>query len=68
MKTPTLPVTVTLPWIIAVQRPRPLRIATPVISSRALPSARGADLSALRAGAGSGRAESPLPYKLNRSL
>jgi hypothetical protein len=40
----------TLPWILAVQRPRPLRIATPAIPSRALPSARRAYLSALRAG------------------
>jgi hypothetical protein len=39
----------TLPWIVAVQRPRPLRIATPTISSRALPSAKRAYSSALRA-------------------
>jgi hypothetical protein len=38
-----------VPWIIAVQRPRPLRIATPNVPSRALPSARSAYLSALRA-------------------
>jgi len=41
--------TQTLPWIVAVQRPRPLRIATPIIPSRALPSAKRAYLSALRA-------------------
>ena len=39
----------TLPWIVAVQRPRPLRIATPAIPSRALPSAKRAYSSALRA-------------------
>jgi len=57
----------TLPWIVAVQRPRPLRIAAPAISSRALPSARRAYLSALRAAANAVASSPQFRYATNRA-